>query len=198
MQARGEFLRNIARDLALGENIQVAEHVTVLKVAVIALDGLVYDRPHLLGAAALGSTPRAEHLECREPERRRELVEKGGLSSLVRCTDLFRVLGHEHGERVEDLPARLRLGAIERVDHLGDVRDEQLGLMLGEQRGNARGELARAPARASQIVDKRCERRVVLLDARQRGELLRIESLRGDICHSNLPLLTCALARSMP
>ena len=157
-QAASELARNAALDLAVCKGEQAAQHITVLKVAVVALDGLVQNRPDLLGAAALRGTPGAQKAECREPQRSGQIVEQRVLCTVICRADLLGMLRHEQRAGIEDLPARLGLGTVQRVDQVGDIGLEKLGFALCQQMDDARGELALQATAPRQVIDERRER----------------------------------------
>ena len=53
LETAGQLGGNGTRDLAMCEGEEQREHIAVLKITVIALDGLVDNGPHLLGACLL-------------------------------------------------------------------------------------------------------------------------------------------------
>ena len=167
----------------MGKREEQREHIAILEVAVVALDRLVDEGPYLLGAAALGGAPHRQEAEGRQAQRGGDLIEQGGLGALVRGAALLGVARGEQGQGVENLPTRLRLGAVQGVDELLDKGNEHLWLALGEQVDHASGELARAAARARQVVDEGRERIGAVLNAREAGGLLGGQLDGGFFCH---------------
>ena len=91
----------------------------------VALNRLVEQRPGLVGALGRGGAVAAQEDEGRQADRGGVVVEEGLLGALEGTGKVGGVIGAQFGERGEDLPARLRLGALERLDKLVDIADER-------------------------------------------------------------------------
>ena len=114
-------------DVAADEVEHAREHVSVLGVAVEALDRLVHQRPDLVGALGADGAHAAEEAERRQAHDRGGLVEQRGLGTLERAGELVDVVGQKLAHRVEDFPTGLGLGTIQGVHQLVDVRADQVG-----------------------------------------------------------------------
>ena len=110
--------------------MKTTEHIAIFQIAVIALNRLVENGPNLLGPAALGGTPGDKQAESREVQNRRKVIEQSSLSAVKGGTDLFSMLGDKQRQSIENLPARLGLRTIERIDQVGNELGKQLGFTL--------------------------------------------------------------------
>ena len=82
----------------------------------IALDGLVQDRPGLTRTLDARGAPHAQQAEGGVAQRGGKLVEQRGLGALKGIAHLLGTGGGERRQGIEGLPAGLGLGAVERLD----------------------------------------------------------------------------------
>ena len=99
----------------------------------VALDGLVQDRPSLARALDARGSPHAQQAEGGVAQRGGNLVEQRGLGTLKGIAQLFGAGGGERRQGIEGLPAGLRLRAVERLDQRGHAGHDALGIALGKQ-----------------------------------------------------------------
>ena len=153
LHAGDEFAAGGRGEVAAGKVQKTGEHIAVLGIAVVALDGLVDQAPHRVGAVGRRLAVRREKLEGRQAHRRGRLVEKRRLGAVAGAPDLVGMATGEARQDVEHLPARLRLGTVERLDQLVDIGHEQLGILCRNQIDLVRGLLAHAATGAAEVGD---------------------------------------------
>ena len=163
----------------------------VLGIAVEALDGLVEDRPRLIGALGRGGAVAAQEQERGQAHRRGVLVEQRHLGALEGTVGLLAVERRELREGVEHLPTRLRLGAVQRVDQRVDVLLEQIGGRVRDGGDFEADLLATAAARAGEVLDQLGDQL-----GRVDGALgLRLRLRLGLGCGNGFGSLGCGLDR---
>ena len=182
--AAGELGCHLGIDIAAGELVQAAQHIAILKIAVIALDGLVDYGPHLGGACGRYGAPSRHKAECGQAQRCGKLIEQGVLGTVVGSVKAdIAGGGHQQGKRIENLPARLGLGPVQRVDQLLG-KGNQLGrIALREQLDHARRRLALATTMARKVLDHRGKRVAALFDQCKLLHLLGRELMLQRVCH---------------
>ena len=178
LKAQRKLLGDLGVDLALAKLVQATEHVAILEVAVVALDGLVQDGPSLARTLDTRGAPHAQQTEGSIAQRGGDLVEQCGLGTLKGIAQLLGAGGGERRQGIEGLPAGLSLGAVERLDQRGHAGHDALRIALGKQVQHAGGKLADAARGAAELLDQTVDGVLVLLCQLKLCQLLVGELVR--------------------
>ncbi|EBA38544.1 hypothetical protein COLAER_02333 [Collinsella aerofaciens ATCC 25986] len=196
LKAQRELLGDLGVDLALAKLVQATEHIAILEVAVVALDGLVQDGPSLARTLDARGAPHAQQAEGGIAQRGGNLVEQRSLGALKGIAQLLGAGGGERRQGIEGLPAGLSLGAVECLDQRGHAGHDALRIALGQQVQHAGGKLADTARGAAELLDQTVDGVLVLLCQLKLCQLLVGELFFLVFCHSYLFLLFLSVLAS--
>ena len=118
------------------------QHIAELKIAVIALDGLIDERPCFLGSRLGGRSDFAEEPQCGKTDRTALLVEQRGLGTCDRLIACTGILVDKLRQSIEAFPAGACFGPVQRIDKLTFEGNEQIRMLFRDFAEDRRGILA--------------------------------------------------------